>query len=90
MSQRKTCQQVGIESVAELAQSTGKPARTISNWFSSEPELFKAVLLGCAAQKAAQGGDAIELIQLGLRVKKSSEVNVMKSIDEIKRDYENT
>ena len=52
-SPKKTCEKFGLESVTELAQATGKPARTIAHWFNSEPSLFQALLTGVAAQIVA-------------------------------------
>ena len=53
MTPKKTCKSLGIESVAELTQAVGKPTRTVSHWFNSEPALFTAVLLGVAVKKVA-------------------------------------
>lgn len=78
MTPKKTCEKFGIESVAELAQALGKPTRTVSHWFNSEPALFQAALTGVAVQKmtAEEGYEAeeiLELLKLGIRVKQDAE-----------------
>lgn len=78
LTPKKTCEKFGIESVAELAQAVGKPARTIAHWFNSEPALFKAVLIGVAVQKVAseydyEAAEVLELLKLGIQVKRDAE-----------------
>lgn len=78
MTPKKTCEAFGIESVAMLAQAIGKPPRTIGHWFTAEPALFQAILLGVAVQKAvAEEGhgaeEVLELLKLGIQVKRDAE-----------------
>lgn len=78
MTPKKTCEELGVESVEELAKATGKPTRTIAHWFGSEPALFRAVLTGVAIQKAAaeegyEAADLIGLLKLGIKVKQDAE-----------------
>ena len=77
-SPKKTCQTFGLDSVAELASAVNQPANTFSVWFRSKPELFQAVLIGVATQKAvAEGGyepeKILELLNLGIQVKQDAE-----------------
>ena len=78
MTPKKTCKSLGIESVAELAQAVGKPTRTVSHWFNSEPALFTAVLLGVAVKKVAgetdyEPAEILELLKLGIKVRQDAE-----------------
>ena len=47
----ETAKSAGLKSLAQVALMTGKPVRTLNNWFNDEPKLFDIVIAGCA-QKA--------------------------------------
>ena len=55
MTPKKTCEEFGLESVAELAQAVGKPTRTVSHWFNSEPaEILELLKLGIKVRQDAE------------------------------------
>lgn len=57
---------VGMKSLAEVSQITGKHANTLTRWYKDEPALFRAVILGCvvikenpAAARGYERGDGV-------------------------------
>lgn len=44
----------GLKSLREVAKMTKVKERTLTNWFHDRKELFKIVLIGCAAEKGKE------------------------------------
>jgi hypothetical protein len=41
--------EAGLKNLLQVQQLTGQSAQTLTNWHRDKPDLFKIVLLGCAA-----------------------------------------
>ena len=48
---------LGLSSLNQVSEMTGRSTRTLSNWHYHYPELFEIVLLGCRARRQAEGVD---------------------------------
>jgi len=49
MTPSQQAKEAGLKSLLQVQQLTGQSAQTLTNWNREKPELFKVVLLGCAA-----------------------------------------
>ena len=50
MTPAKMAKELGLKSLTQVSELTGQSLQTLTNWFNDKPELFKVVLLGCAAK----------------------------------------
>ena len=41
--------EAGLKNLLQVQQLTGQSAQTLINWHRDKPELFKIVIIGCAA-----------------------------------------
>jgi hypothetical protein len=48
------CKAAGLKSLAELAQITGRPERTLTEWARTDPDWFDLVLAGAVFVKLAR------------------------------------
>ena len=49
MTPSQQAKEAGLKNLLQVQQLTGQSAQTLTNWHRDKPELFKIVLLGCAA-----------------------------------------
>jgi len=45
------CKAAGLKSLAELAELSGKPTRTLTDWAANQPEFFDLVLMGAVVKR---------------------------------------
>lgn len=50
MTPSKQAKELGLKSLTQVSELTGKSLQTLTNWFNEQPELFEVVLLGCKAK----------------------------------------
>ena len=51
MTPSQKCKAAGLNSLAEVSRMTKAPQCTLYVWAKNKPELFKAVVAGCAVIK---------------------------------------
>jgi len=49
----------GLKSLKEISDATGKSVQTLNNWHKDEPDLFRIVVKGVAAEKFAHNLEQI-------------------------------
>ena len=49
MTPSKQAKDAGLKSLKQVSEMTGKPVTTLHNWHKDSPQLFRIVLIGCAA-----------------------------------------
>jgi hypothetical protein len=50
MTPSQQAKAAGLKSLTQVKQITGVSLNTLINWHRDKPELFRIVLLGCAAE----------------------------------------
>ena len=60
MKASEACKAAGLKSLAELAQISGKPVATLSNWWNKERRHFVLMLWGAVMEKTAKHGEPLE------------------------------
>ncbi len=51
MKPSEKCKAVGLKSLAELSEMTGKPVQTLIRWANSDPVFFEILLRGAVSKK---------------------------------------
>lgn len=54
MSASEYAKSAGLKSLKEASDITGVSFQTLHNWYHNKPDLFRAVVLGCAEIKKAK------------------------------------
>lgn len=52
MTGSKKAKQIGLKSLVEVSEITGKPRTTLEDWSNHQPKLFNVILEGCLAIKS--------------------------------------
>ena len=47
MSASREAKKAGLRSLRQMSMITGKPERTLYDWFNDDPKMFHVALLGC-------------------------------------------
>lgn len=53
MTPSQAAKAAGLSSLKLVSEITGVSVQTLGNWHRDKPQLFRTVLIGCAAQQAA-------------------------------------
>lgn len=51
MTASEMAKSLGLVSLKEVAEITGKSTSTLNDWHRNEKQLFKAIIVGCASIK---------------------------------------
>lgn len=57
MTASQEAKKAGMQSLLEVSRITGVSFQTLNNWHNNKPNLFKVVVIGCAALKEAAHGN---------------------------------
>jgi len=60
MTPAEKVRSMGMSSLSEVSEMTGRSTRTLGNWHYHYPELFEIVVLGCRARRQLEIEKAIE------------------------------
>jgi hypothetical protein len=57
MTASQEAKKAGLHSLLEVSRITGVSFQTLNNWHNNKPNLFKIVVIGCAALKGVTHED---------------------------------
>lgn len=57
MTPSKYCKQAGLPSLAYAARKANVNRRTFERWFTTKPDLFRLVVVGCVSERKGEKND---------------------------------